>query len=137
MNAINPNPFLRRVLLADAAASGAVAIAQVAAAPMLASLLALPVPLLQGTGAFLIGYVILLVVVSRAPAVWTPLMAIIIIGNVAWGVGCIAVSQIIAPSPSMLGDAYLIFQALVVWAFAALEWRGLRTSQASHRLAAA
>jgi hypothetical protein len=137
MQAVEPSSFLRQVLLADAAVSGTVAIAQLAAAPLLGALLMLSPALLLSTGAFLLGYVILLIVVSRASAAWTLILWIIIAGNVVWGIGCLVVSQGIEPSPSTLGTAYLVVQALAVWVFAWLEYKGLRASKAARRLASA
>jgi hypothetical protein len=137
MDVIKPNPFLRRVLLADAAASIAVAVVQIAATSVLASLLNLPSYLLTGTGAFLVGYVVLLLALSRAQTVFTSLLTLVIVGNLAWGLGCLVVAQAISPSPSILGNAYLLVQALVVWVFAALEWKGLRSSQTSPQLTSA
>lgn len=50
------SPLLRRALLGDAAASGCVGLMLAAAAPTLASLLALPEPLLRAAGMVLLPF---------------------------------------------------------------------------------
>jgi hypothetical protein len=64
LQTIQPNGFLRGALLADAAVSGAVALLQLALTGLLVELLHLPSPLLVGTGAFLVAYVALLLVLA-------------------------------------------------------------------------
>lgn len=128
MNTIHPSPLLRNALLADAAASGAVAALQLAAGATLAPLLQLPQPLLLETGLFLVAYVVLLLVLARSPRVPAALVQLVIVGNVGWAIGAAAVAFVFAPGA--LGLAFLLVHALTVLLFAGLERLGLRQSAA-------
>jgi hypothetical protein len=126
MTSIIANPFLKRALLADAAVSGAVALLQLALPGRLAAWTGLPSALLLGTGAFLVGYVALLVALASRARVLPALIWFVIAGNAGWGIAALIVSQSL--SLSALGQAFAIVHASAVFAFAALEYRGLKTS---------
>ncbi len=134
MSTIQPTGFLRRVLLADAFVCLAAAVLHLALTSALVSLLGLPAPLLVATGVFLVAYVALLVAMARGQHVWSWLFPLIVWGNVGWGVGCIALSLNGGWGGvplTMLGHAYLWANALAVFVFAALEWRGWRAAPGS------
>src|SRR4029079_13591747 len=57
MSTIHPTPFLRKVLLLDAAASGATALLLIAGAGLLDGLLGLPVALMREAGLILVPFV--------------------------------------------------------------------------------
>ena len=135
MNTIQPNKFLRGALLADAVVSGAVALLQLALTGLLVDLLRLPSPLLLGTGAFLVAYVALLLVLARSARVWTPLIWIVVMGNVAWALACIWLVSGAAVKPSALGVAFVGVQAVAVLIFAALEYKGVVESARGSRMA--
>ena len=89
MSTIHPSPFLRNVLLLDAAASGATALLLIAGAGLLDGLLGLPVALMREAGLILVPYVAFVAWVgTRAEvsrgAVWT-----IIAANALWAVASI------------------------------------------------
>jgi hypothetical protein len=128
LQTIQPSSFLRGALLADAVVSGAVALLQLALTGMLVGLLHLPASLLTGTGAFLVAYVVLLLVLARSARVWPLLIWIVVLGNLAWAVGCVALMFGANPSPSGLGMAFLGVQAITVLIFAGLEFKGLGES---------
>ena len=125
MQTIHPNRLLRGALLADAVVSGAVALLQLALAGPLAELLRLPSSLLLGSGAFLVAYVVLLIVLARSARAWTALIWIVVLGNLAWAVGCVGLMFGADAKPSALGVAFLGVQAVAVLTFAALEYKGL------------
>lgn len=129
MQTVQSNKFLQRVLLADAVVSGAVAVLQIAFVDLLAGLLNLPVQLLMGTGLFLVAYVVLLIALARASRLWSGLIWLVIVGNVAWAVGCAGLVMIAGLQPSPLGIAFLAVQAVTVLVFAALEYLGLARSE--------
>lgn len=56
MRYVHPSPLLKGVLIADAAASGALALLQIVGNAALAGLTNLPSSLLGATGVFLLGY---------------------------------------------------------------------------------
>jgi hypothetical protein len=135
MKTIEPSAFLRGVLLADALVSGAVALVQLALASTLSEWLRLPSEMLMATGAFLVGYVIVLTVLARSARISSAWVWLVVIGNVAWAIGCVALAALGAVQPSGLGLAFLAVQAVTVLIFAALEYRGLVESRASARAA--
>lgn len=136
MQTIQPNGFLRGALLADAAASSAAAMLQLALAAPLGELLRLPPSLLLGTGAFLVAYVALLIVLARSARVWPALIWAVVLGNVAWALACVGLVLSAQVHPSALGVAFLGVHVVAVLLFAWLEYRGLAESMGGVRSAA-
>src|SRR5215472_14934387 len=100
MSNVHPNPFLRNVLMLDAAASGATGLLLVAGAGVLEDLLGLPVALLREAGLILIPYVAFVAWVgAREPiargAVWA-----IIAANALWALASVGllVSGLVGPT---------------------------------------
>jgi len=127
-NSSSPNA-LRRALLLDAAASGAMGVLFLLAAGSLAGLLGLPVALLRYVGAFLILFAAALLWIatrSNAPAA---VIRVIVVGNVLWVAASVflLVSGFVSPTP--LGEAVILAQAVVVLVFAYLEYSGLTKHQ--------
>ena len=122
--------WLRRVLIADGAMGLAVAAVHLLAGAVLAGWLALPSPLLLGSGVFLIGWGLWLVALGRSPhlgaaAVWT-----VIGGNVLWALAALALwSGAGGVEGNPWGRAYLLLHALLVLVLADLEWFGLRRAR--------
>ena len=118
--------FLRRVLIADAAASAATGLLMVIAAGPLEQWLAIPAGLLRAAGASLIPFAALVAwlalreTVSRA-GVWT-----VIALNVLWVVDSVALLFTGWVQPAMLGYAFVLAQAAAVAVLAELEYVGLR-----------
>lgn len=118
--------FLRRVLLADAATSGAMGVLLLADARIMERLLGLPAALLEGAGAILLPFaalVALLATRTRLPrlAVWT-----VIAVNIAWTAESILLLLGGWVHPTLLGQAFVLAQALAVACFAAAERWGLQ-----------
>lgn len=126
---INPSPFLRRALQIDAIFSGAAALMLVFGAGFLASLLNLPETFLRNTGLVLlaftlgVGYLASREMMSKA-AVW----AVIAI-NAVWTIDSIVLLASGWVSPNLLGQAFIVMQAVAVGVFAELEFIGLRKSE--------
>jgi hypothetical protein len=135
MNTVNPSNLLRRTLIVDAAASAATGLLQTLAAGTLAAWLGLPLELLIGTGLFLLAYATMLVVMARSTRLPRALITLVLVGNLGWAAGCIALAVAWSGTLTGLGIAYLELQALAVVAFAAGQWLGLRQSQAAFPLA--
>jgi hypothetical protein len=130
MSTIHPTPFLRNVLLLDAAASGATGLVLIAGAGLLEGLLGLSVALMREAGLILIPYVVFVAWVGtreRVPrgAVWA-----IIAANVLWAIasGALLVSGRVAPTA--LGTAFVIGQAVVVALLGELQYAGLKRQHA-------
>jgi hypothetical protein len=118
--------FLRRVLVADAAASAATGLLMLLAAGPLEQWLAIPAGLLRAAGASLIpfaalvGWLALREAVSRA-GVWA-----VIVLNAIWVVDSVALLFTDWVQPAMLGYAFVLAQAAAVAVLAELEYVGLR-----------
>lgn len=128
MKTIQPAPLLKIALIADAAACAPLALLQVAMPDLLAGQLAMPRALLTGTGIFLLAYTLLLIVLANSKNIWKGLIDLIIVGNVGWAVGCVALLAAAPFTPSGLGIGYLALQALAVLALAGAEFAGLKAS---------
>lgn len=126
MTSIHPTRFLRHALIADALACSALVLLQLSLPDFLARHLQLPSILLTGSGVFLAAYVGLLIVLASSKSVWKAMVGLVVVGNVAWAVGCLALAGIAAPSG--LGVAYLMAQAVFVLVIARFEWVGLSGS---------
>ncbi len=118
--------LLRLALLADAVASGATGILLAAAAEPLAAPLGLPLALLREVGLLLIPYAALLVyLATRASTPRLPAQ-LIVAGNVLWVIGSVALLISALVSPTALGTAFVVAQALIVAILAALQAMGLK-----------
>lgn len=122
MSAISNHPGLKTILTLDAIVCAAAAALQLAFANPLSPLLGLAVPLLVGSGVFLVAYVALLLLMARAENIWPWLLQLVVCGNVAWGLGCLVLAFDV-PGVTGLGTAYLLVNTLAVFVVAALQWR--------------
>ena len=121
---VGRNRFLRRILAVDAATCIATGALLAIAADPLAPMLGLSVTLLKYAAISLFPIAAFMVwVAARAPI---PLAGawLVIIGNVGWVIGSAFV--LLASSPTLLGYAFVIAQAVAVAALAELEFHGLR-----------
>jgi hypothetical protein len=125
---INPSMFLRRSILADAIFSGISALLLTFGGGALAPLLNLPEALLRETGLFLIAYATLVGWLGTRSSMPKVLVAIVIAGNAAWTLASVALLFSGAVTPNLLGDAFVVMQAIAVGAFAELQYVGLRGS---------
>lgn len=124
-----PTRFLRYALMGDAVASGATGLLMAAGAGILTGLLNLPEELLRYAGMFLLPYAAIVAYVGTLPevskaAVWT-----IIAVNALWAVESIGLLMGSWVAPTMLGYIFVIFQAVVVLAFAEAQYMGLRQAR--------
>jgi hypothetical protein len=125
---INPSLFLRRAILADAVFSGASALLLTFGAGMLAPRLNLPEVLLRETGLFLIAYAALVGWLGTRQSMPKALVLIVVAGNAAWTIASLALLVSGAVTPNLLGEAFVVMQAIVTGAFAELQYIGLRKS---------
>lgn len=126
---ITVTPFLRNVLLADAAMSGAAGLLMLAAAPLLSPLLELPIGLLRWSGAALVPFVALLVVLGRRETISRLMLFDVIVINALWVAGSFAILLSGAVSPNVLGYGFVIAQALAVGVFAGLQFVAYRRAE--------
>jgi hypothetical protein len=121
--------FLRRVLLADAAASLATGLLMLLGAGMLGPLLGLPEALLRTAGAVLLPFAAVVAWLGSRPsptraAVWS-----VIACNGVWVAESILLLWLEWVTPNTLGSAFVIVQAVAVGALAELEYFGLRKAR--------
>lgn len=128
MKSICPSPLLKFALITDAVVTGAVAAIQLLLPQLLADQLVLPRALLLGTGAFMVVYTALLVLLANSKVVRVAIIELVIIGNIGWAIGCVVLLAAGFVAPSGLGIAFVAIQALAVLVFAGLEFGGLRAS---------
>jgi hypothetical protein len=125
---INPSPFLRRAIQADAIFSGMSAVLLGFGAGEFASLLNLPEALLRETGLFLIAYAALVGWLGTRATMPKILVALVIAGNAAWTLASIVLLFSDAVAPNLLGEAAIAMQAIMVGVLAELQFVGLRRS---------
>jgi hypothetical protein len=131
MRITQSSTFLRRVLMADAATSGAMGLLLLAAGGILERQLGGPAWLLNLSAVVLLPFAGLLIYLATreriaAPAVWA-----VIAANLIW----VADSLLLVLSGwvalTTLGIAFIVAQAIVVAIFAELEYVGLRRTMQS------
>lgn len=118
--------LLRRAVLLDAVASGAMGLLLVATAAPLSPLLGLPEPLLRGAGLVLIPYVAFLLLLWRAERITARSAWTVIAINAAWVLASFGLLASGAVSPTVTGVAFVIAQALAVLVFAELQFIGVK-----------
>jgi hypothetical protein len=125
-----PAPSLLRLALrADAVVSGLNGAAYLLLTGPLSDLLGLSAGVLRAVGVFLLVYAAAVWWVGDHPA--APAVRTVIIGNLLWSVGSIAVVVADLGTPTTLGAVWLVLQAAVVAAFAVLQLVGLRRATAA------
>ncbi|MEU9589203.1 hypothetical protein AB0D84_05635 [Streptomyces sp. NPDC048193] len=125
---LEPRLTLRRFLALDAAVTGANALAYLALSGPLGRLLGAGSGLLLGLGAFLAGYaaaVGLLAARRRPPAL---AVRAVVEANLAWSALSVAALALWL-SPTTAGAVWTVLQALVVTAFALLQYAALKGRQ--------
>ena len=122
---------LRRALLLDAAASGAMGVLLLAVAGPLEPLLGLPASLMYWVGALLIPFAGLLIwIANLAPAPRGAVLTIVA-GNALWVVASVVLLLRGWVAPTGLGVLFVLAQAAAVAVFAYLEYDGQRRAARS------
>ncbi|MBX9960853.1 MAG: hypothetical protein K2Y15_12020 [Burkholderiaceae bacterium] len=116
--------LLHLTLRADAASGIAMGLPLVAFAEPLATLLGLPAPLLLACGLALFPFAALMLLAARSARPPAALVWLVIGGNVAWVLG--SVWLWFALPLTLLGQVFLVVQALAVLLLTELEFTGWR-----------
>jgi len=123
--------FLRRVLIADAMASGATGLLLAIGADWLEPLLGLPSILTREAGIILLPFALLVAWIGTRKQISRRWVWAVIACNALWVID----SAILLLSgwvvPTMLGTLFVVAQAVVVAVLAELEWMGLRQPAAA------
>ncbi|MRV76198.1 hypothetical protein GJ700_31265 [Duganella sp. FT92W] len=128
MNSIQTSRFLKNAFIADAVASGAIGALHLARPQAVTGLLNLPEALLQGTGLFMVVYVLMLAGLAASRTLWRPLALFVVVGNVLWALASIDILVLGMVAPSALGEAYVVVQAIATLGFAWLQYIGVKKS---------
>lgn len=116
--------FIRRVLFVDAATCAGTGLFLALLAAPLAPFLGLPAELLLYAGLALLPIAAFIAWVATRDEISAAGVRLVIVGNAAWVLASLAL--LFAVSPTMLGYAFVIGQALIVAALAEMEYVGLR-----------
>jgi hypothetical protein len=116
--------FVRRVLFVDAATCVGTGLFLALLAAPLARFLGLPAELLLYAGLALLPIAAFIAWVATREQMSAAGVWLVIIGNAAWVLASLAL--LFAVSPTVLGYAFVIGQALIVAALAEMEYVGLR-----------
>lgn len=128
MTTVQPSHLLRRVLQLDALLSGAAGLLMTLGAGPLSSLLALPVALLTGAGLLMLPWCAVLLWLSRRETLDRRAVWAVIAVNAVWVVDSLLLLVSGWVQPTLLGQAFVIAQALAVVLFAELQFFGLKRS---------
>jgi hypothetical protein len=118
--------LLRLALGLDAVVTGANGVAYLVAADALDGLLGLPVALQRGVGAFLVVFAALVGIAATRPVIARPAVGAVVAANLLWAAGSVVVAVLGVGSPTTAGTVWILLQAAVVAAFAAVQTAGLR-----------
>ena len=123
--------FLRYVLWADAISCLACGLLQVTLTTVLSERLGLPVTLLADTGMFLLLYGGALLFLAKRVMVPSAILWLLITGNMAWAMACIAVLLGTVAELTLFGKGYVVLQASAVAILAQLQYAALRYHKSS------
>ena len=123
----SPN-FLRNVLRVDAITCIACGALQVAFPQAMARLLNLPEALVAYTGEFLLLYAAAVAFISTRNPLPRAVVWLLVAGNLGWAAMCVLLLASGSVSPTVLGIAYVLMQAVTVVVLAELQFFGLRGS---------
>ena len=128
------SPFLRRVLLADAATSGATGLLMMLGAGAAGELLGVPDALLRSAGLTLLPFAALVALLATRENLWRAGVWAVVVCNALWAADSVLLLLPGWIEPNELGIAFIVAQALVVAVFAELEYLGLRRSDGARRM---
>jgi len=118
--------LLRLALLADAAASAATGLLLALGGGWLRDLLGLPEPLMHYAGLSLLPFAALVGFAATRREPLRPVIWAIVVYNALWAIDSLVLLGAGMVSPTWLGTAFVIVQALAVGGLAALQCTGLK-----------
>lgn len=120
--------FLRRVLIADALARAGTGLFLALGAAPLSLWFGLPAVLLREAGIFLLPFAALVAYIATRTQLSRRWVWVVVIANTLWVIDSIVLLLSGWVTPSLLGQAFVLVQALVVAVLAELEYVGLQKS---------
>lgn len=131
MTTFRPSDFLRRVLLADALTSGASGLLMTFGAGPLEGALGLPAGLVRYAGLALLPFAAFVAYLAARESLPRAAVWAVVALNALWAADSLLLLAGGWVSPTALGTAFVVAQAVVVAAFAELEYVGMRRSAAA------
>jgi hypothetical protein len=126
---LSPSPLLRTGLRLDAVASGGLGLLLAVGQGPAAQLLGLPAPLLFAGGLVCLAWAGLTFWLSRRETLASTWVWAVIALNAVWTIESIVGLAAGFVSPTGLGTAFVILQAVLVAGFAEMQYLGLRRSR--------
>lgn len=123
-----PSSLLRKALLADAVLSGLTGLLLLLAAGPLATPLGLPVGLLRWSGIILIPFASFVAWLRAQERTQRPLVFAVVACNALWALDSVLLLFTGWIEPTLVGEVFVIGQAVAVAVLAELEFVGLRRS---------
>jgi hypothetical protein len=127
---LRASDLLRRALLADAVVSGTTAAALIVFADAAATLFGVPAALLRMVGLILVPFAAVVLIIARRPDVGRRSILAVIGCNALWAVDSILLLLTGWVEPTPIGYAFVVGQALIVAAFAEVQYVGMRRAMA-------
>lgn len=131
MHATRSSSLLRQVLSIDAVVSGATGLAMCLLAAPLEALLGVPATLLRYAGIALLPFVAVVAYLATRDSVARSTVQAVIGCNAVWAIGSVLLLFTGWVEPTLLGYVFIVGQALIVAAFAELQYMGLQRTQAA------
>ena len=128
MSVVFLSPFLRRALVADALISASAGVLMGLGAGPLQDVLSLPSMLLRAAGLALLPWAAWLMWLARRPVVPAAAVWAVIIVNLVWVAESAWVAFGGSFQPNVLGQAFIVIQAIAVAVIADFEFIGMRRS---------
>jgi hypothetical protein len=123
-----PSSLLRKALLADAVLSGATGLLLALAAGPLSALLGLSAGLLREAGLFILPFAALAASMRFRQRLSRISVFVLVVANALWAVDSVLVLLLGWLEPTVLGEVFVVGQALIVAVLAELQFIGLRRS---------
>jgi hypothetical protein len=123
-----PASLLRKALVADAVLSGATGLLLAIAAGPLSGLLGLSVGLLREAGLFILPFAALAASMRFRQRLSRTSVFVLVVANALWALDSVLVLLLGWLEPTVLGEVFVVGQAVIVAVLAELQFVGLRRS---------
>jgi hypothetical protein len=130
INMLRPSSVLRYALAADAVASGSTGLLLALGAGPLSGLFEMPEAFLRGAGLALLPFAALIAFMARRETLARATVLAVVVVNALWVADSCALLMTGWLTPSLIGSAFVIAQALAVGLLALAQYAGLRGSPA-------
>lgn len=117
---------LQSILAFDAATCALMGVFLASGSELLSTITLIPAPLLLWAGLVLLPIAVFMAFFARTTTVPAWAVLLVVLGNVLWALGSVALPVLGLIFPNAFGWLFLLAQAAVVAVFAVLEWSSRR-----------